>query len=131
MVMRRAIPTTFAAAFVLAPTAALAHAGHGDASGLMNGFSHPITGIDHVLAMVAVGVLAAQHGGGLCRWLEEVELSRLCRATLHQSLSRSTVPARYDLLDTRLRLLPSALCDVNNLPTRKSSASAGRDCKYH
>jgi urease accessory protein len=63
MVMRRAIPTTFAAAFVLAPTAALAHAGHGDASGLMNGVSHPITGIDHVLAMVAVGVLAAQHGG--------------------------------------------------------------------
>jgi urease accessory protein len=29
----------------------------------MDGFSHPITGIDHVLAMVAVGVLAAQHGG--------------------------------------------------------------------
>ena len=47
MVMRRAIPKTFAAVFVLAPTAALAHAGHGDASGLMNGFSHPITGIDH------------------------------------------------------------------------------------
>jgi urease accessory protein len=63
MVMRRAIPTTFAAAFVLAPTAALAHAGHGGASGLMNGFAHPVTGIDHVLAMVAVGVLAAQLGG--------------------------------------------------------------------
>lgn len=29
----------------------------------MHGFSHPITGIDHVLAMVAVGVLAAQLGG--------------------------------------------------------------------
>jgi urease accessory protein len=29
----------------------------------MNGFTHPITGIDHVLAMVAVGVLAAQLGG--------------------------------------------------------------------
>jgi hydrogenase/urease accessory protein HupE len=63
MFMRRAIPTTFAAAFVLTPTAALAHAGHGDASGPMNGFSHPITGIDHVLAMVDVGVLAAQLGG--------------------------------------------------------------------
>jgi urease accessory protein len=29
----------------------------------MNGFAHPVTGIDHVLAMVAVGVLAAQLGG--------------------------------------------------------------------
>ncbi len=61
--MKRAILTTLAAAFVLAPTAALAHAGHGDANGLMQGFMHPITGIDHVLAMVAVGVLAARLGG--------------------------------------------------------------------
>ena len=61
--MRRTIPTMFAAAFVLAPTAAFAHAGHGDPSGLMNGFTHPLNGIDHVLAMVAVGVLAARLSG--------------------------------------------------------------------
>jgi urease accessory protein len=30
---------------------------------LAHGFIHPISGIDHVLAMVAVGVLAAQLGG--------------------------------------------------------------------
>ena len=29
----------------------------------MHGFTHPITAIDHVLAMVAVGMLAAQLGG--------------------------------------------------------------------
>ncbi|RTE94259.1 HupE/UreJ family protein [Bradyrhizobium sp. LVM 105] len=61
--MRRAIPTTLAPAFVFAPTVALAHAGHGDTSALLSGFTHPLTGIDHVLAMVAVGVLAAQFGG--------------------------------------------------------------------
>ena len=61
--MRRAVLTTLSAVFVLAPTIALAHIGHGDTSGLMHGFTHPITGIDHVLAMVAVGVLAAQLGG--------------------------------------------------------------------
>ncbi|WP_454624171.1 HupE/UreJ family protein [Bradyrhizobium cenepequi] len=60
--MRYAIPT-LAAAFVLVPTVAFAHAGHGDVSGLTHGFTHPITGIDHVVAMVAVGVLAAQLGG--------------------------------------------------------------------
>jgi urease accessory protein len=63
MIMGRAIPATLAAALVLVPTIALAHAGHGDTSGLMHGFAHPITGIDHVLAMVAVGVLAAQFSG--------------------------------------------------------------------
>jgi urease accessory protein len=61
--MRRAIPATLAAAVVLIPTVALAHAGHGDTSGLVHGFTHPITGIDHVLAMVAVGVLAVQFSG--------------------------------------------------------------------
>jgi hypothetical protein len=40
--MRRAVSTAFAAAFLLAPTAALAHAGHGNASGLMKGFRDPI-----------------------------------------------------------------------------------------
>jgi urease accessory protein len=48
---------------VLAPTIALAHPGHADANGLVHGFIHPATGIDHVLAMIAVGVLAAQLGG--------------------------------------------------------------------
>ena len=61
--MRRAVLATLSAVFVFAPTIALAHAGHGDTSGLMHGFTHPIAGIDHVLAMVAVGVLAAQLGG--------------------------------------------------------------------
>lgn len=46
-----------------AATPALAHVGMGDHGGLANGFLHPIGGLDHILAMVAVGVLAAQLGG--------------------------------------------------------------------
>ena len=61
--MKRAAVTTFAIFFVLAPAAALAHPGHDGAGGLMYGFVHPVTGIDHVLAMIAVGVLAALYGG--------------------------------------------------------------------
>jgi urease accessory protein len=61
--MRRAVVMTLSAAFVLAPAIALAHPGHGGTSALMHGFAHPITGIDHVLAMVAVGMFAAQLGG--------------------------------------------------------------------
>ena len=52
-----------ALAIVLIPGAAFAHTGHGDASGIWHGFSHPVGGIDHVLAMVAVGILAYQLGG--------------------------------------------------------------------
>src|SRR6218665_2341954 len=45
------------------PTAALAHTGHGDTSGFLHGFMHPVGGIDHILAMVAVGVFAYVLGG--------------------------------------------------------------------
>jgi urease accessory protein len=45
------------------PSAALAHTGIGDTAGFMHGFSHPVSGVDHILAMVAVGVFAYQLGG--------------------------------------------------------------------
>jgi urease accessory protein len=47
----------------LIPTAAFAHVGVGDTSGFVHGFLHPFAGIDHVLVMVGVGLLAAQLGG--------------------------------------------------------------------
>jgi urease accessory protein len=50
-------------ATLLMLTPALAHTGIGDTTGLARGFSHPMGGIDHVLAMVAVGLLAALIGG--------------------------------------------------------------------
>ena len=48
---------------VLAPTLAFAHVGVGTTHGFLHGFSHPIEGIDHILAMVAVGIFAANLGG--------------------------------------------------------------------
>jgi len=45
------------------PGAALAHPGHGDVAGFSHGFLHPLSGIDHILAMVAVGLFAWQLGG--------------------------------------------------------------------
>ena len=42
---------------------ALAHPGHGDAAGFLHGIAHPLGGLDHLLAMVAVGVFAALLGG--------------------------------------------------------------------
>jgi len=56
----------FAIAFL--PGTASAHIGAGDAHGFIHGFSHPLSGIDHILAMVAVGLFAA-HLGGRALWL--------------------------------------------------------------
>jgi urease accessory protein len=48
-------------------TAASAHVGHG-AEGFVQGFIHPIGGLDHVLAMLASGLLGAMIGGK-AKWL--------------------------------------------------------------
>jgi urease accessory protein len=40
----------------------LAHTQGGEAAGLLSGLQHPVSGLDHILAMVAVGLWGAQLG---------------------------------------------------------------------
>jgi urease accessory protein len=49
-------------AFALAMAPARAHVQAGEAAGFLSGFRHPISGLDHVLAMVSVGLWGAQLG---------------------------------------------------------------------
>ncbi|HEU4381952.1 MAG TPA: HupE/UreJ family protein [Anaeromyxobacteraceae bacterium] len=48
--------------WLLWPAAALAHQRGGEAAGLLSGLGHPLSGLDHVLAMIAVGLWGAQLG---------------------------------------------------------------------
>lgn len=50
------------AALILMPLPALAHT-EGGAAGFASGVLHPLTGADHLLAMIAVGLWAASLGG--------------------------------------------------------------------
>ncbi len=45
--------------FLLAPVLAEAHTGVGAVGGFTSGFTHPLFGLDHVVAMVAVGLWGA------------------------------------------------------------------------
>ena len=54
---------TAALALTLVPSAAFAHPALGDAHSFVQGFAHPLSGLDHVLAMVTVGLFAWQLGG--------------------------------------------------------------------
>jgi urease accessory protein len=59
----RARAVAAAAALVALGAAPLhAHAGGAHAGGLLSGLAHPVSGLDHVLAMVAVGLWGAQLG---------------------------------------------------------------------
>src|SRR3979409_1770708 len=65
--MRRSIRHTaslvaLVAAAATFSTQAFAHPGHPHLD-FVGGFAHPLTGLDHMLAMVAVGLWASQLGG--------------------------------------------------------------------
>ena len=42
---------------------ASAHTGSQGVTGFVSGLSHPLLGLDHLLAMIAIGLWAAQQGG--------------------------------------------------------------------
>src|SRR5512139_2639577 len=56
------VSAAIALALVLSPVAAFAHQETGQAAGLLAGLSHPLSGLDHVLAMIAVGLWGAVLG---------------------------------------------------------------------
>jgi urease accessory protein len=61
--MTQGIRLAFGSLALTASASAWAHVGvHAD-GGLVSGFAHPFLGLDHLLAMVAVGIWAVQIGG--------------------------------------------------------------------
>lgn len=50
----------WAALAALLPDAAAAHIRHGEQIGFLSGFAHPLSGLDHIIAMVSVGLWGAQ-----------------------------------------------------------------------
>src|SRR5262245_55981742 len=63
MSMRKIVTFSLTPILTLLPAVASAHPGHGEAAGFVQGFLHPLGGLDHALAMLAIGILAYQLGG--------------------------------------------------------------------
>jgi urease accessory protein len=57
------IGTLAAIAVIAQANTAHAHVGVGPVHDLLHGLEHPLTGLDHICAMVAVGIWATQRGG--------------------------------------------------------------------
>lgn len=85
-------PSLLLAVLLLAPTLAHAHTGIGGTSGFAHGFEHPLLGLDHLLAMIAVGLWAAQIGG---RALWAVPLTFVSVMAVGGSLGLAGVPVPF------------------------------------
>jgi urease accessory protein len=57
-----AILSVIVVLILLSPSTAMAHVEKGQAAGFLIGVRHPWSGLDHVLAMIAVGIWGAQLG---------------------------------------------------------------------
>ena len=127
--MKRTL-SIIAAACILAPGAALAHTGAGGTDGIVHGLMHPVTGLDHVLAMVAVGVLAA-FLGGRALWL--VPASFVALAAVGGALGARGAPVPFVEfgISASVILLGLAIALQAKLPLGWSAGLVGLFGLYH
>ena len=90
--MRTRIASAAIVIATLVPTAAFAHPGGGDAYNFVHGFAHPFGGLDHVLAMITVGLFAYQLGGRAL-WL--VPASFVLAMTAGGALGLAGIPVPF------------------------------------
>jgi urease accessory protein len=119
-----------AAAAMLFPTAALAHPAIGPAAGFAHGFAHPLGGVDHVLAMVAVGLLAASLGG---RALWALPLAFISLMVAGGALGTAGVPLPFVELAIALSVvvIGGAVATQRQWPVVAAAALVGIFALFH
>ena len=126
--MRR---TLLATALVLVPSLALAHPGlPGHAHDLANGFAHPLGGIDHVLAMVAVGLFAAQLGGRAL-WLVPASFVATMAAAGLAGMSGVALPMTEVGIAASIVVLGGAIALRLSMPVAAAMALVGFFAMFH
>jgi urease accessory protein len=126
MILRR-----IAAPLILLTSAgpALAHTGHG-ASGLVQGFVHPLGGLDHLLAMVAVGVYATMIGGR-ARWAVPVAFLGAMAIGGMMGAAGYALPYTEIGIAVSVIVLGLAVAFRMNLPAVAAMALAGAFAIFH
>ena len=125
----RALAATSALLVVL-PTAALAHSGAVSGAGFSHGLLHPLGGADHVLAMLAVGLLAFVLSG---RALLLVPLSFVAMMVVGFLLGRAGMPLPGIELGIALSsLVIGALATLSRaIPLSVAMGTAGLFAVFH
>lgn len=114
----------------LLPTAALAHTGIGAAGGFAHGFWHPIGGLDHVLAMVAVGAFAVRLGGRAV-WLVPAAFVAMMAVGGLAGIERIQLPFVETGIALSVVVLGLAVAFQWKLPVAAASALVGLFAIFH
>jgi urease accessory protein len=112
------------------PATALAHVGAGDTHGFSHGFAHPIGGLDHILAMIAVGMFAACLGGRSI-WLVPTAFVLMMAAGGALGIMGADVPFVEGGIAASVIVLGLAVALQWNVPTVAAMALAGFFAIFH
>ncbi|PDT49105.1 MULTISPECIES: HupE/UreJ family protein [Sinorhizobium] len=123
------ILTALAALLATLPCQALAHTGD-HFYGVESGFLHPFSGLDHLLAMVAVGMIAARLGGSALWRLPLAFVSAMVSGAVY-ALTGGTVPLVETAIITSVVLLGAALIANANMPVALAVTGAATFGFFH
>ena len=119
-----------ASVLVLTPTLALAHPGFGPTAGFGHGFFHPLSGIDHLLVMVAVGVFAARKGGRAL-WILPTSFVALMAVGGALGMAGIGLPFVETAIALSVVALGAAVALGIDMPTAAAAALVGMFALFH
>lgn len=127
--MRRTTLTAFAL-FLSTIDAAYAHTPGAAGAGFAEGFAHPLFGLDHVMAMVAVGLWAAQLGSRAL-WLVPLSFIAMMAAGAAVGLAGFCLPAvEFGILGSLL-VLGALVAMSARLPVGFGALLVGFFASFH
>jgi urease accessory protein len=113
------------------PSLAQAHPGPpGHTHGFANGLLHPITGLDHICAMVAVGLWAAQRGGRAL-WLVPATFVSVMIVGGILGMGHAGVPYVEQGIAASVLILGILIAAAARLPLAASAAIVGLFALFH
>lgn len=126
----RHIQLSFIALLLALPGIALAHTGPATTSGFIVGFTHPFTGIGHLLAMLAVGIWAAQIGGRGNWWVPGVFITVMTVAGI-SGMAGLAIPYVEQGIVVSIVVLGIVTASVLKLPLLYSAMLVGCFAVFH
>ena len=128
--MKKLWAAAFAAGAMLAPAAAFAHPGLDHIHGIVSGFVHPFGGIDHIMAMIAIGVFAAQLGG-CALWLVPLAFVGTIAAAGAFGMAGYSIPYIETGIALSVLAIGAAIALRLHVPTIFAMAAAGLFAVFH
>jgi len=116
---------------IFLPTLAQAHPGFpGHTHGFVNGLLHPLTGLDHICAMIAVGLWAVQCGGRAL-WAVPLTFVSVMAAGGMLGMAGGSLPLAETGIASSVLILGILIAVCARLPLRASILIVGVFALFH